>query len=171
MSWVDKCHFTKKKLIIIAVAVVIIWAGIGFWVCYTASHKKIVKKSYDKSSVSGATIKNIITGDYKNGQATIDESMDQASTPKEQAWLYIQKSALALNLEKYDEAYEFASKAEKLYPDSNSSQLMADSLAKKGDKAGAIKQYKITISRMTDKSGLAELDRKSIQEKIDKLNE
>lgn len=172
MLWVDKCHFTKKKLIIIAVVVLVVWVGIGAWIYYgTLSNKKTVKPSYDKPSVSGQTVRNSILGNYESGQAIIDESMDQASTPKEQAWLYIQKSSLALNLKKYDEAYDFASKAEKLYPDSNSSQLMADALAEKGNKTESIKQYKITISRMTGKSNSDESDRAYIQEKIDKLNE
>ena len=111
----------------------------------------------------------VISGDYDGGQAALDSQLVNADDAVAQAKIYINKSSLALNLSKYDDAYTFAKKAEELQPSVSSAKLMASALAKQGNKDGAVEQYKIAISRITGSSELDELDKLSIQKKIDNL--
>jgi tetratricopeptide (TPR) repeat protein len=165
----DKKLLNKKRLVVAAIAITaLIIIGIIIWWYMVSIHNHQSTQKYDESN-SNKAIKSIITGDYSAGQSALDKSLDATTDPKEQAWLYIQKSSVALNLKKYNEAYDFAKKAEELNPDRTSAQMMADAAAKKGDNQEAISKYKLTISRITGTSGMDDLDKQELQDKISQL--
>ncbi|MEI7539390.1 MAG: hypothetical protein WCJ36_01295 [Candidatus Saccharibacteria bacterium] len=154
----------KKRLIIIVVFVLLVGIGVGVWWYLNNSSTK----NTDKANSSG-TVENIVTGKYSEGQAALDKSISGTADPGAKAWMYIQKSSIALNSGDYINAYSFAKKAEELKPDRYSAQMMADAAVKKGDIADAITKYKLSISRITGTSGMDKLDTQELQGKISKL--
>lgn len=167
-----KKHLSIKKRIIIAViAIVIVTAGVLTWLYLNNyfSNRPVVNKQDLAIVASQTAVSSIISGDYNGGQKALDGSLSNATNPKDQAWIYIQKASVALNLNKYTEAYDFASQAEKLSPDVNSAQMLAAAAAKKGDNADAIAKYELAISRITGKSGMDKLDIQTMQDEINRL--
>lgn len=161
----------KKTLVVIVIliAVLVLAGGIYLLLFFNKSVSDIDNKT--DAEVSQQAINSIIKGDYNGGQKILDDLLNRASTPSDQAWIYIQKASVAVNLNKYDEAYGFAQKAEELYPDINSAQMMALAAVKKGDKADAIVKYELAKSRITGTSGMDDLDRETIQGEINKLKD
>jgi tetratricopeptide (TPR) repeat protein len=158
----------KRVFIIVTILTII---GISVWIYINNNRKSITNNDDQTDTASSEAVGNIISGNYDAGQKVLDDSLDKTTDAKEQAWIYIQKASVAVNLNKYDEAYDFAKKAEELNPDINSAQMMAVAAAKKGDNTDAIAKYQLALSRITGTSGMDDLDRSSIQTEIDKLKE
>jgi tetratricopeptide (TPR) repeat protein len=106
---------------------------------------------------------------YDSGQSVMDEALNSASSDEDRAHIYTQKSSLAINVGKYDDAYNFAKKAEEISPNLSSAQLMALSSESKGDIQEAIKNYHNALNRMTGNSGADDFDKQDIVNKIKSL--
>lgn len=164
---------SHKKLIVAVAILISLIIGVVIWLYLSGFisnwlHPKIQTKS-PVSSVSTDAINSIISGDYAGGQAILDKNLSDTTDPKSQAWIYIQKSSIALNLTKYDNAYAFAKKAEELYPTETSAQMMAAAAEKQGNIQEAIIDYKLAAGRITGLSGMNAVDKKDLQDKIIKL--
>lgn len=135
------------------------------------SPSKNQSQQVPKAAISGSNpvAESVITGDYSGGEAILDKAIAATNNIEDQAWIYIQKSSVAINLGHYNDAYDFAKKAEALVPTESSAQMIAAAAAKLGNKDEAISEYKIAISRITGASGMDEADRNSLQEEINLL--
>lgn len=111
----------------------------------------------------------VISGDYEGGQKKLDDNLAASTDDSSRSAIYINKSSIAINMGEYDDAYEFAEKAEELLPTVSSAKLMASALAKQGLKEEAIEKYQIAISRITGDSDNSQTEKSSIQLKIDSL--
>lgn len=175
----SKKHSLLVKRIAIITITVLLLAGVsyGIWYSIDLNNKSRIKteqaeqlKKAEKSfSTYNDALKVVSSGDYTGGQAIIDNSIKNTSDKVEQAKLYLQKSSIAYNANKFDEAYDNAKKAEDLSPDVNSAKMMAAALAKNGDKTGAIKDYQLALSRITGTSELDELDKQDLRDAIKQL--
>lgn len=155
----------KKRLIIAAIFVLLIGIGVGAWWYFNNN-----PSNKDEGTVNpNVAIMSVINGKYKEGQATLDKSINNTTDSAVKAKLYIEKSAISLNSKDYADAYNFAKKAEELKPDRYSAQMMAEAASQKGDKNEAIAKYKLSISRINGTSGIDKLDIQELQGKISKL--
>ncbi len=87
---------------------------------------------------------------YAQAQQSLDSQLNGSASSATQSSVYYDKAVVALNGKQYDDAKNFALKADKLAPTVKSAQLVAEVARKSGDKATAVAYYKIAIDRMTD---------------------
>jgi len=168
-------HQISKRYIFVAVLVVIGTAVVTLLLLSifnkpTATPEQL---AFQKDAQSEAAFNDAqsaaSSGDYNSGQAILDKAISDSTNDADTAWAYIQKSTVALNAEKFDEAYDFAKKSEDLAPTKTSVLLMANALEAKGDKSGAIANYELAASRITSNSELDDLDKQEIQATISQL--
>ncbi len=174
----------KKKLITILLAVVLVFLVLGGW-WYTkylsdqsnlksaqAQAEKtqaIQQKAAASAFVYNEASKQTASGSYTAGQAVLDKAIQSEVDISSEAYLYIQKSLVAYNVGKYDDAYNFAEKSESVNPTVSSANIMAMAAEKKGDKNEAIAKYKLAISRMVGDSEMINSDRLDLQNNIRRL--
>lgn len=179
-----KKHVSRKKFWIIGagvLAVVVVVVGIWWFmasrsgVAQTNTQKKTTQVQTEKTIAAAATVaysdasQAAHTGDYSGGQATLDKVADQTTDSVAKAVIYTQKSSIAYNSGKYDDAYSFAKKAEEINPTVSTASLMARAAEKQDNKKEAIAQYKVAVSRITGNTELDELDRQELNNNITKL--
>jgi hypothetical protein len=164
-----KRRLSKKWLLGLVTIVLLIIAGAA---CFLIFGSGLFKTKTSSPTKHGSTVVvSALASYYSSNQSALDQKLESAKDNKGKAWLYIKKSSLALNTDYFNEAYEFAKKAEALDPTTSSAQMMADAAAKKGDKADAIAKYKVAISRITGTTGMNKLDIESLQNSIKKLEQ
>lgn len=160
------------SILIIAVLLIYIWVNIIVPNYFTPkTNVSGSLKTYEITEL--ASIANTInTADAQEAfNKRVDESIkNNKYTDQEKAKLYIYQSSVAYNLEKYQEAYDYASQSEQLYPSTNSAELMADSLINLNNKQEAIIYFNKAIERITGTDLLSEKDKEHIREKIQKLS-
>lgn len=167
------------KRILIVIAIVLILAGISFGVWYfidlnnknqkITEQSKILEKAQESFNIYNNASSKAISGDYTAGLKILDDAINNTTINSEKAKIYLQESSIAFNLDKFDDAYEFAKKAEDLYLDVNSAKMMAAAQAKRGNTKDAIVKYELALSRITGNSELDELDKQDIRNDIKKL--
>lgn len=177
-------HFSLKKRIVIAVIVIcVISIGAATWYFVNNSKKnkspadnqkilelaKLQEKAQKSFNIYNEASKSVLSGNYDAGQAVLDKAIQGTSDNAEQASLYLQKSSIAINAGKYDDAYNFAKKAEDLNASVDSAKMMADAAVRRGDKDDAIVKYKLAISRITGTSEQDGLDKQDLQNNIKQL--
>jgi hypothetical protein len=111
------------------------------------SASEISKESQDRYDKANQAVRS---GDYDKGQSLLDDTLNKSTTDTERSGIYVQKSTLALKSSKNDQAIKFANTAEKLYPSRMSAIVLAMSAEKSGDKALALKYYKLVVERFTE---------------------
>lgn len=159
-------HFSKKWIIIVASAV-LVGAIISYLLYFYNQNPKVdVQTSLEKAKVMDANysdaLKKSLSGDYAGSQKSLDNTIVESIGKSDEAWIYIQKSSIALNALKYDDAYNFANKAEELFPTVSSVKLMAAAADAKGNKDEAIQKYKLALSRIAGDSDLDKLDKNDL---------
>ncbi len=164
----------KGKLLFV-VAVIIFTAALlsGYYIfknqksdnrSKTASTSKL-KENYDEANNA------VYSGDYSKGQDILDDALNKSTTDVERSTIYIQKSTLALKSSKSDEAIKFANTAEKTYPSRMSAIVLAMSYEGKGDKALALKYFKLVLERFTEQErSIAPADYEYYQSKVKELS-
>lgn len=130
---------------------------------------KLQEKAQKSFNIYNEASKSVLSGNYDAGQAVLDKAIQGTSDNAEQASLYLQKSSIAINAGKYDDAYNFAKKAEDLNASVDSAKMMADAAVRRGDKDDAIVKYKLAISRITGTSEQDGLDKQDLQNNIKQL--
>lgn len=108
------------------------------------------------------------SGQYAQAQQQLDKQATSGS-PQQRAYVFIQKSAIALNAQKYNDALNFAQQAEALTPTSTTAQLIAVSQQGLGNKQQAISYYQKAISRFKNPSEQDQADIRSYQDAIKSL--
>jgi len=108
----------------------------------------------------------IDNNDYSGALSNIDINISNSTEIKEKAELYILKSSTAFNIDKFDDARDYALKAEELDPSVTSADLLGDSLFRMGYKTEAIDYYKKAIARIDVKTELDAVDVSHLQSKI-----
>lgn len=167
----------KKWLLIIMLTLVFFGCGVAAW-WHFIYNRSITNQNQSQNAINKAESsqklydqadRSASSGDYAAGQALLDKSVKTDSSLQDQSWIYIQKTSIALNAKNYVDAYDFAKKAESIYPTENSAQLMGDAAIGKGDDAEAIKQYKIAINRITGNSEIDKSDKSYLESVIERL--
>ncbi len=159
-----KVFSSKKRVMIFIIALILVISGLF---CYwyfiinkpsgvdilnngssTADEVAALDKSQNRYIQA---VRAVSVDGYDAGQSFLDdEIISNTNNDVERSYLYIQKSDLAINNANMDEAIAFAEKAEGFYQSRISAVTLAQLYEKKGDKANAIKFYKLTIERTTE---------------------
>lgn len=159
-----KRFFHNKKNIFLILSLLIISvsaAAVVLFINYDPSQdvEEILTNSLAKS----------LDGDYEAAQTTLDSAISETKNSDKKSQFYIQKSSIAIDSEKYDDACKFAEKSEELAPSVQSARLIAISSEGQKDYEKSIKYYEIAISRIvvTDEQG--EIEIMSIRNAITRL--
>lgn len=153
--------FKKKKLVLAISAMTII--AVSF-VVYNITVNKIISynsaKLYEANEVRDKIYTQADSVAIKNGavagQSELDKNLASAKTDSDKSYIYCAKASLAASItggKKYDEALEYANKAESLKPTAATASLIAGLQANKQNKELAIKFYQLAIDRLGDSSG------------------
>ena len=149
--------FIKKRLMVAAIILLIVLISCGIFIfvyfSFFTNPSNIISNSDDANdgySVSQLANQEAAKGNYSAGQKIIDQELDSTIDEKDKASLYVEKSLLALNNQKYDDADTFAKQAEDIAKSKLTSRLIAQIAEADGDKAKAIEYYQVTIDRYTD---------------------
>lgn len=152
-----KKMFIKKRLMVAAIILLIVLISCGIFIfvyfSFFTNPSNIISNSDDANdgySVSQLANQEAAKGNYSAGQKIIDQELDSTIDEKDKASLYVEKSLLALNNQKYDDADTFAKQAEDIAKSKLTSRLIAQIAEADGDKAKAIEYYQVTIDRYTD---------------------
>lgn len=162
-----KTFKTALKQAVILVVIVIL--ALAAWLLIT--HNTNAKKTNSTTHVKGAqpSASDIATnGQYAQAQTGLDNQLSTVSK-QQQAAIYIQKAVVALNVQQFNDALQFAQKADDLSPTANTAYMLALANQSLGDKQHAIENYQKAIDRMTSPSELQKIDIKSYQAAIKAL--
>jgi len=180
-SPIKKLHLSKKTII---ASVIIIVVGLGAWFVVTrtglvsqylnpksskAVDKAVQVKAEKASAAYNAAYTEFISGDEAAAQATLDKEMTDSSSSMDKAKVYLQKTSIAMNSGDYKNAYIFAKKADELNPTKASAQMMAMAAVQDENISEAITDYKLALSRIAGTSGMDELDKQELKDKIKDL--
>lgn len=94
----------------------------------------------------------ISKGDYSAGQSLLNDQLRTAATPQAKIDIYSQLAVNALNAKKYNEAKDYAQKADTLFPTAGTAYQLAYIAAKMGDRTTARKYYQVAINRLDKNS-------------------
>ena len=159
---------------------VVIAAGVGLFV-YRGAHKPKPENSGTQQKLTAATVsKNQSVedqamalsgaGNGPDAQKLLDQALAKATDKAARAKLYWYKSIVATNVGQNQQALEYAQKSESLDPTKNSAQLIAQAEEAAGNKAAALKYYKLELQRMqADLKSAGPGDVQALQGKIKEL--
>lgn len=156
--WQDR----KRKIISIVILILVFIAAIVATTVLIKNHQAstgVVQLSPSDLAASGQ---------YVQAQQQLDKQATSGST-QQRAYVFIQKSAIALNAHKYNDALNFAQQAEAFTPTSTTAQLIAVSQQGLGNKQQAISYYQKAISRFKNPSEQDQIDIRSYQDAIKSL--
>ncbi len=106
-------------------------------------------------------------GNGTDAQKLLDQALAKTSDKTKQAQLYLDKSSVAINVNQGQQALQYAQKAESLNPTRNSAQMIAETAENLGDKATALKYYKLELQRLqADPKSAGPGDIQATQDKI-----
>jgi tetratricopeptide (TPR) repeat protein len=142
-----KSRFYSREKIVIGGAIIVL-AVIGVLVLLSGrnSTDNVSQEKGDKPADYNSLVVDINKENYQDALRQLDTLIEQAKNDKARAGIYVQKSALALNVEAYDDALRFAQKAEQLDPDPSVTAVVAKCAEAKGDKELAITYYRKAIA-------------------------
>lgn len=110
-------------------------------------------------------------GDYEQGQSILDVALKNKTTDLDRSNVYGQKSILASNNLKNEDAITFAKKSEALSPTRLTAHILAQVAEQAGDKTLALKYYKLTLERTSDQQKkLSPDDFDDLQAKVAELS-
>lgn len=164
-------HIKRVSIIVITVLIIpSVMAFLWYFGLNNSSTKneqiKLLEKTQNSFNNYNEASKLVLTKGYEAGQAMLDGLIKNVNNNVDKADLYIQKATIAINSNKYDDAYNFAKNAEDLDPSISSAQTMAVAASKKGDNQDAIIKYKLALSRIIGTAEMDELDRQDIRNAI-----
>lgn len=113
-----------------------------FWQGKPSASQNKDNKPPDYNSLVVGIDKN----NYSEAIRELEAQLAGAKDDKARAALYVQMSSLALKTQAYDDALEFAKKAEQLYTTPSTTAVVAKCAEAKGDKELAITYYKKAIA-------------------------
>ncbi len=145
----------KKWVTVLAVVfpIALIISGVFIYLNFFAKPLGIKDNNNNANSeysVSELANQTAAKGDYDGGQKIIDQEINNTVNDGDKVTLYIDKSILALNNQKYEDAYAFAQKAEDIAKSKLTGRLIAQIAEASGDKAKAIEYYGLTVSRYSE---------------------
>ena len=152
-------HFISKKWLIISIIVFLFIVGsLSVWVFFTRNSLNVTDSNIKALDLTAAKanevtkkVEAIVTNKGPQaGQDYLNTELVKTSNPKEQAQLYINKSALASSAMGGSDgihALEYAQKAEDLSPDAETALSVALLEEGQGNIPVAIKYYKLYLER------------------------
>lgn len=143
----------RGRLIIVGVAIVLLTAGVLLWAngVFDKKTDTAVKPAQNAASATTDAYKYAYGGDYSKAQQMASEQATSATNNDDKAFAYMTQASIALNAKKYDEAKQYAEKAEAAAPSDVTASLLGDIAMAQGDKATAAKDYQLALDRV-DKS-------------------
>ncbi|MFA5004245.1 MAG: hypothetical protein WC498_03165 [Candidatus Saccharimonadales bacterium] len=110
-------------------------------------------------------------GDYSGAQALLDKQRAQAGSKQAQADVYAQQIAVAMNVQKYDQAKTYAQQAEKLAPSPGTAYMIGYIAELSGDKKTAQTYLQLAINRLDKTKPQYELSLRSYQNELQKVSQ
>lgn len=138
------------KLWTIGVTCFVILCGIvaGGTAIYKSQHLDQHQNGASKLKVSQRATGLYLSGDYKQAQQLLSQSISQTDDKAEKGKLYEQKANLAYTHGDYANGLHYAQQAEQLKPTANSANWIAQNAEKTGNKQLALKYYKVELARI-----------------------
>jgi len=145
----------RKKWLVIGMAIILVVVGVFLIYKYIPKNQAVVQPVEKPSTSFSLTIseqaaKLASSGDYNAGQKLLDGELAKKTDNEGQIDGYISKAILAVNNKKYDDALNFAQKAEDLAKSRVTSRLIAQIAEKSGNKKKAIEYYQLTLNRYSE---------------------
>lgn len=165
-------QFRRRLLVVFSIIISLIIIGGVIWLVLD---KNSSKQTSDKSG--GMSLTDIYHralevnqgGDYQQAQKILDEALEKDNTQETKTFILSAKTGMALNQEKYQEAYDLATELNKIRPGFNSYQLLAKASLGLGNKDQALQYFKATLDTVKGDDEFAEYDRNWLQEEISKI--
>lgn len=142
-----------KKLLIVGGIFVVVTGATGALLVMRPWAQQASNDTTPEVSLNAVERADILAdeGNYEGSQQLLDtELLARATTIDEKQQVYVQKAALALRNEKYDEAMTYAKEAEKVRADKLAVRLMAQIAQTSGNKPLAAEYYTKVLSMYTD---------------------
>lgn len=171
----------KKVVIIASSALLVAGLAVALWFSYPLIKRQIDTYSFnslndeDKGAQTNEVYlqadRKVAEGSYDEGQGILTKALDIRTSNKDKSVIYQLKSSVALNAEKYDQALEYALKAEELYPNDDTAIVLGGVYEDSGDRINAIKYYELFLSRFEPVSELDQSTIKRVQYTIKDLSQ
>jgi len=168
-SWLSALIHRKGIKIAAPVALVAVALVGGYLLSGLFFGNKDTAKKPTQDYSYNSVVSDLNGSNYGPALGVIDKEIASTTDVNKLQLYYMQKASLALQLKKYNDAMRYAQEAEKAEPSSSTAVLIAKVFTGKGDKAGAIKYYKIAISRLDPNSELDQLDARDYKQAITNL--
>jgi len=164
----------RRWLRVVFAAVLILIAGGGAYVGLimkpwqpTASDMQPAESDYSYNKVAG----NLNDSTYTQAIEQLTDDATQTDNTNDKIYAYFQQFSLAMKMEKYDDALRYAELADKVRSYSETSSVIAQSYAGKGDKQQAISYYKKAISQLDLSTEFGRTDARTYNAAIAALEE
>lgn len=174
-----KIKLSSKKYLIISIFIILaVGLAVGGWFLLGQNNnKKIVvtdiktqEQRPKTEQIYISAIESSSEGKYDEAQSSLDQLVSGAKTVDEQLYAWFTKSSLALNNERYADAYSFALRADSVKPTFSSKKLMADSKIGLNEKESAMVYIKEALSLITGDTEADDSNRLELQGMMEGLN-
>lgn len=162
----------RKLFIILGIIVALVLAGGTLWLVFNKNSAKQDDKQSEEMSLTDIYHQALDVndkGDYDQAQKMLDDVLEEDKTEDTKTFILSAKTGMALNQERYQEAYDIAAELNAVQAGFNSYQLLAKASLGLGNKDEAIKYFKSALDFVVGDDEFAEYDRTWLQSEIDKI--
>jgi tetratricopeptide (TPR) repeat protein len=138
----------RKNLLLLGIGAVIVICGLILVIANLSDRSATKKIDKSVSETAQDAYSSANKGDYVGAQQALDAKLANSSSNADKAQIYITQYTLALDAKKYDEAKDYADKAESVQPTDATAVLLGDIALQNKDTAEARKYYELAISRL-----------------------
>lgn len=156
----------SKKTAMTLVSILILLGVVAGIILYQQKPKIPKISTFDLAYNTAVT-----TGNYARGQQILDDAIKKSTNNQNTANLYLQKATVAINAKHFDDAMQFAKKADNIIPTSTTANMIADAAAAQSNKTLATQWLNTTIQRLDKNSQGYQMDLEDIQQKIKYLSQ
>lgn len=164
-----KIKLTRKKIAAGGALglLVIIAAGLGVWMLVTANERQVRTALIPIGDVQIFAAEYADSGDVDKALRLYNEQIEARTDNKEKLTLLLDKADFAVSNKRYDDAIDAGKQADKLGAGLSATLTLAKAYEAKGDKAQAVKYYRILLEKQGTAGGR---DGDRWQKKIDELD-
>jgi tetratricopeptide (TPR) repeat protein len=163
----------RVLIVVLALALTLAVVGVVYYFSPPKKETITAEKKVVTDDIAEGAAERAYNGDYAGAQQSIDKNVAKTSDKNEKLYGYMTQATLAMNSGKYDEARQYALKAEQAKPTDGTAELLGDVATAQGDKQAAQKYYQQALERLEERAKTAPSPsipqmRKTITAKLEK---